>query len=107
MHGPLHCAASGCDGCIDCETICVMCGKHYSCDDGCEPDGFCHPCAHVAAAKWKATDYALTVEHEKSTRYGAALRRIRYARDLKRAKTVASETLVKPKNLTLRDQEKP
>jgi hypothetical protein len=53
-------------------------------------------------AKWKATDYALTVEHEKSTRYGAALRRIRYARDLKRARATASEALAKPKNMTPR-----
>jgi hypothetical protein len=28
---------------------CVDCGNEYTLDDGCESDGWCHPCAHAVA----------------------------------------------------------
>ena len=28
---------------------CVDCGCDYTLDDGCESDGWCHPCAHAVA----------------------------------------------------------
>jgi hypothetical protein len=34
-------------------TRCEECDAPYSCDDGCEPDGFCHSCAHRLAHQFK------------------------------------------------------
>lgn len=30
----------------DVEPVCMGCGDSFTVDDGCENDGWCHPCAH-------------------------------------------------------------
>lgn len=107
MRGALHCAGSGCDGCPDCAPICSVCDEEYALDDGKEPDGFCHQCAHDLAHRFKLCDLALTVEHRMKKVYETALKRIRYMKDVKRARAAASEALATPKSLTHSRQQTP